>query len=100
MLYFIFSKLVSSIWRISLTYQEKELYLICIITWYVANLQLFAANQNKPADIISILVANRSKLLRLFADFKTDKGVYAIHFSSICMRWWKFTKLFIFCPFC
>lgn len=37
-------------------------------------LQLFAANQNKPPDIISILVANRSKLLRLFADFKTDKG--------------------------
>jgi calcium binding protein 39 len=37
-------------------------------------LQLFAANQNKPPDIVSILVANRSKLLRLFADFKTDKG--------------------------
>lgn len=36
--------------------------------------QLFAANQNKPPDIVSILVANRSKLLRLFADFKTDKG--------------------------
>ncbi|KVH88671.1 Armadillo-like helical [Cynara cardunculus var. scolymus] len=35
--------------------------------------KLFAANQNKPADIISILVANRSKLLRLFADFKPDK---------------------------
>lgn len=37
-------------------------------------LQLFAANQNKPPDIVSILVANRSKLLRLFADFKTEKG--------------------------
>ncbi|TQD70004.1 hypothetical protein C1H46_044465 [Malus baccata] len=35
--------------------------------------KLFAANQNKPADIVSILVANRSKLLRLFADFKIDK---------------------------
>jgi len=35
--------------------------------------KLFAANQNKPADIVGILVANRSKLLRLFADFKTDK---------------------------
>ncbi|WCJ28156.1 Mo25 family protein [Euphorbia peplus] len=35
--------------------------------------KLFVANQNKPADIISILVANRSKLLRLFADFKIDK---------------------------
>ncbi|KAL6538584.1 hypothetical protein OROGR_012572 [Orobanche gracilis] len=35
--------------------------------------KLFAANQNKPPDVVSILVANRSKLLRLFADFKTDK---------------------------
>ncbi|CAM8934150.1 unnamed protein product [Rhodiola kirilowii] len=35
--------------------------------------KLFAANQNKPADIVSILVANKSKLLRLFADFKIDK---------------------------
>ncbi|XP_004293374.1 PREDICTED: putative MO25-like protein At5g47540 [Fragaria vesca subsp. vesca] len=35
--------------------------------------KLFAANQNKPADIVGILVANRSKLLRLFADFKIDK---------------------------
>lgn len=35
--------------------------------------KLFAANQNKPPDIVSILVANRSKLLRLFADFKTEK---------------------------
>ncbi|XP_052303864.1 putative MO25-like protein At5g47540 isoform X5 [Populus trichocarpa] len=35
--------------------------------------KLFAANQNKPPDIVNILVANRSKLLRLFADFKIDK---------------------------
>ncbi|EXB56667.1 hypothetical protein L484_004272 [Morus notabilis] len=35
--------------------------------------KLFAANQNKPPDIVSILLANKSKLLRLFADFKTDK---------------------------
>ncbi|XP_022927433.1 putative MO25-like protein At5g47540 isoform X2 [Cucurbita moschata] len=35
--------------------------------------KLFVANQNKPADIVGILVTNRSKLLRLFADFKTDK---------------------------
>ncbi|KAK4386743.1 putative MO25-like protein [Sesamum angolense] len=35
--------------------------------------KLFAANQNKPADIVGILVTNRSKLLRLFADFKTEK---------------------------
>ncbi|RDX63970.1 putative MO25-like protein, partial [Mucuna pruriens] len=35
--------------------------------------KLFAANQKKPADIISILVANRSKLLRLLGDLKIDK---------------------------
>ncbi|KAL6197709.1 hypothetical protein ACLB2K_033314 [Fragaria x ananassa] len=35
--------------------------------------KLFVANQNKPAGIVGILVANRSKLLRLFADFKIDK---------------------------
>ncbi|KAL7130417.1 hypothetical protein ABFS83_13G132800 [Erythranthe nasuta] len=35
--------------------------------------KLFAANQNKPSDIVGILLANRSKLLRLFADFKTEK---------------------------
>jgi calcium binding protein 39 len=35
--------------------------------------KLFAANQNKPADIVNILVANRSKLLRLLADLKPDK---------------------------
>lgn len=36
--------------------------------------QLFVANKNKPSDIVSILVTNRNKLLRLFSDFKTDKG--------------------------
>ncbi|KAG2264635.1 hypothetical protein Bca52824_071714 [Brassica carinata] len=35
--------------------------------------KLFVANQNKPADIVNILVANRSKLLRLLADLKPDK---------------------------
>ncbi|XP_050220576.1 putative MO25-like protein At5g47540 [Mercurialis annua] len=35
--------------------------------------KLFAANQNKPPEIVSILVANRSKLLRLLAEFKLDK---------------------------
>ncbi|KAF8410826.1 hypothetical protein HHK36_003363 [Tetracentron sinense] len=35
--------------------------------------KLFAANQNKPLDIVGILVANRSKLLRFFGDFKIDK---------------------------
>ncbi|KAI3669302.1 hypothetical protein L6452_40533 [Arctium lappa] len=35
--------------------------------------KLFAANQNKPTNIMNILVANRSKLLLLFAEFKSDK---------------------------
>ncbi|KAI0516427.1 hypothetical protein KFK09_009102 [Dendrobium nobile] len=35
--------------------------------------KLFVANQNKPAEIITILITNRSKLLRLLGDFKLDK---------------------------
>lgn len=35
--------------------------------------KLFAANRNKPPDIISILIANRSKLFRFFGNFKMDK---------------------------
>ncbi|GAB2230020.1 hypothetical protein Droror1_Dr00014276 [Drosera rotundifolia] len=35
--------------------------------------KLFAANQQKPPEIVSILVANQSKLLRLFSNFKLDK---------------------------
>ncbi|XP_057861390.1 putative MO25-like protein At5g47540 isoform X2 [Cryptomeria japonica] len=35
--------------------------------------KVFVANQNKPPEIVSILIANRSKLLRFFSDFKTDK---------------------------
>ncbi|GMH14434.1 hypothetical protein Nepgr_016275 [Nepenthes gracilis] len=35
--------------------------------------KLFAANQNKPPEIVSILIANRSKLLRFFGNFKIDK---------------------------
>ncbi|EEF33341.1 putative MO25-like protein At5g47540 isoform X2 [Ricinus communis] len=35
--------------------------------------KLFAANQNKPPEIVSILIANRSKLLRFLADFKLDR---------------------------
>ncbi|CAL5391061.1 unnamed protein product [Camellia sinensis] len=35
--------------------------------------KLFVANQNKPAEIVSILISNRSKLLRFFGDFKFDK---------------------------
>ncbi|KAH9301280.1 hypothetical protein KI387_012863 [Taxus chinensis] len=35
--------------------------------------KVFVANQNKPPEIVSILIANRSKLLRFFSDFKTEK---------------------------
>ncbi|KAH7843244.1 hypothetical protein Vadar_014292 [Vaccinium darrowii] len=35
--------------------------------------KLFAANKNKPPGIANILVANRSKILRFFSDFKIDK---------------------------
>ncbi|KAK8555545.1 hypothetical protein V6N13_046073 [Hibiscus sabdariffa] len=36
--------------------------------------KLFVANQNKPAEIISVLVTNRSKLLRFFSEFNIDKA--------------------------
>ncbi|KAJ9686858.1 hypothetical protein PVL29_015629 [Vitis rotundifolia] len=35
--------------------------------------KLFVANQNKPPEIVSILVTNRNKLLRFFGDFNIDK---------------------------
>ncbi|XP_021739578.1 putative MO25-like protein At5g47540 [Chenopodium quinoa] len=35
--------------------------------------KLFAANKNKSPDITTILIANRSKLLRFFSNFKLDK---------------------------
>ncbi|KAF5726497.1 putative MO25-like protein [Tripterygium wilfordii] len=35
--------------------------------------KLFVANQNKPPEIISVLVKNQSKLLQFLGDFKLDK---------------------------
>ncbi|KAK6934533.1 Mo25-like [Dillenia turbinata] len=35
--------------------------------------KLFVANQKKPPEIISILIANKSKLLRLLGELNTDK---------------------------
>lgn len=35
--------------------------------------KLFAANQNRPPEITTILTANKSKLLRLFNDLKLDR---------------------------
>lgn len=34
--------------------------------------KIFVANVNKPPEIVSVLVANRSKLLRFFNDFKAE----------------------------
>ncbi|XP_020530703.1 putative MO25-like protein At5g47540 isoform X2 [Amborella trichopoda] len=45
--------------------------------------KVFVANQNKPPEIVSILVANRSKLLRFFSDFKTDKDVLGVLYALI-----------------
>ncbi|XP_044498676.1 putative MO25-like protein At5g47540 isoform X2 [Mangifera indica] len=36
-------------------------------------LRLFAANQNKPPEIMNLLIANQDKLLRFLADFNSDK---------------------------
>ncbi|XP_065862499.1 putative MO25-like protein At5g47540 isoform X1 [Euphorbia lathyris] len=35
--------------------------------------KLFAANQNKPPEIVNIFIANRSKLLQFLADLKMDR---------------------------
>ncbi|KAK9285509.1 hypothetical protein L1049_024703 [Liquidambar formosana] len=35
--------------------------------------KLFAVNKNKPREIISILITNRSKLLRFFGDLNSDR---------------------------
>ncbi|CAK9209634.1 unnamed protein product [Sphagnum troendelagicum] len=35
--------------------------------------KVFVANESKPLEIVSILLANRTKLLRFFSEFKTDK---------------------------
>lgn len=43
-------------------------------------LQLFVANTSKPQEVINILVANRTKLLRFLGDFTTEKG--PAHLSS------------------
>ncbi|MFS7980048.1 putative peptidase M13, armadillo-like helical [Helianthus anomalus] len=36
--------------------------------------KLFAANQRKPQEIVKVLVANRSKLIRFFSDFSFEKA--------------------------
>ncbi|GMN27805.1 hypothetical protein TIFTF001_001818 [Ficus carica] len=35
--------------------------------------KLFVGNQNKPTEIVNVLVTNKSKLLRFFEDFKFEK---------------------------
>ncbi|KAK4846597.1 hypothetical protein QYF36_019682 [Acer negundo] len=39
-----------------------------------SSVMLFVANQQKPAEITRVLVSNRSKLLRFFADFTLEKA--------------------------
>ncbi|GKA86629.1 putative MO25-like protein [Tanacetum coccineum] len=36
--------------------------------------KLFVANQKKPPEIVSVLIANRSKLIRFFSDFSLEKA--------------------------
>lgn len=36
--------------------------------------KLFPANQKKPPEIVNVLVANRSKLIRFFSDFSFEKA--------------------------
>ncbi|CAL0330710.1 unnamed protein product [Lupinus luteus] len=51
--------------------------------------KLFAANQNKPADITGILITNRNKLLRLLGDLKVDKGKLVMVFlKSLYLLLW------------
>ncbi|XP_047974038.1 putative MO25-like protein At5g47540 isoform X2 [Salvia hispanica] len=57
--------------RIHMNLLRESSKSIQIETFHV--FKLFAANQNKPTDIINILVANRTKLLRLIADINNDK---------------------------
>ncbi|KAH9616347.1 hypothetical protein KSS87_000928 [Heliosperma pusillum] len=52
---------------------ECHVTILFVIRVFQIYKQLFAANQNKPADISNILVANKGKLLRLLGDLKTDK---------------------------
>jgi calcium binding protein 39 len=55
-----------------------------IIVHHASQSQLFAANKNKPAEVVNILVTNRSKLLRFFAGFKIDKGtIPALTFACL-----------------
>ncbi|KAI3716160.1 hypothetical protein L6452_23295 [Arctium lappa] len=41
--------------------------------------KLFPANQKKPPEIVNVLVANRSKLIRFFSDFSLEKGTKVCH---------------------
>lgn len=49
-------------------------YFVIILFYFCFGWQLFVANQDKPADVVNILIANKSKLLRLFSAFKVDGG--------------------------
>ncbi|KAF6161921.1 hypothetical protein GIB67_014123 [Kingdonia uniflora] len=48
--------------------------------------KLFAANQNKPADVVCILAANKEKLIRFFRDFTVEKGRKTFFFGSFSVK--------------
>uniref|UniRef100_M8BIM1 Putative MO25-like protein n=1 Tax=Aegilops tauschii TaxID=37682 RepID=M8BIM1_AEGTA len=60
--------------------------------------KLFAANKNKPAEVVNILVTNRSKLLRFFAGFKTDKGscMLSVLMSTPAFCGWFYFELCVY----
>lgn len=65
--------------------------------------QLFAANKNKPPGIANIFVANRSKILRFFSDFKIDRGgtIFILYFLFCqvplwSLVWWLYVLKFRF----
>lgn len=46
--------------------------------------KLFPANQRKPPEIVNVLVANRSKLIRFFSDFSLAKGTNNCYYFRLC----------------
>lgn len=70
-------------------YNSLDIFLstkVCLNSfgYYCILSQLFAANKNKPPEVVNILVTNRSKLLRFFAGFKIDKGTIPAFNFRLC----------------
>lgn len=75
-------------------FSEQTIYHVLFfkyIYWFLVSsylCQLFAANKNKPPGIANIFVANRSKILRFFSDFKIDRGgtIFILFFCFVKSR--------------